>query len=57
MCGWLKDRYGVSWQVVPDGLMAVLEGADEAGRSRYMAAMRQMVKLDIDTLRAAVAGA
>jgi predicted 3-demethylubiquinone-9 3-methyltransferase (glyoxalase superfamily) len=57
MCGWLKDRYGVSWQVVPDGLMALLEGADEAGRSRYMAAMRRMVKLDIDALRAAVAHA
>jgi hypothetical protein len=37
--------------------MALLEGADEAGRSRYMAAMRRMVKLDIDALRAAVANA
>jgi predicted 3-demethylubiquinone-9 3-methyltransferase (glyoxalase superfamily) len=57
VCGWLKDRYGVAWQVVPDGLMALLEGTDEAGRSRFMAAMHTMVKLDIDALRAAVAGA
>ncbi|CAH0175160.1 VOC family protein [Roseomonas sp. CECT 9278] len=57
MCGWLRDRYGVAWQVVPDGLMELLSGTDEAGRSRFMAAMRTMVKLDIAVLRAAVAGA
>ena len=56
-CGWLKDRYGVAWQVVPDGLMALLEGTDDAGRARFMAALRSMVKLELDTLRAAVAAA
>jgi predicted 3-demethylubiquinone-9 3-methyltransferase (glyoxalase superfamily) len=54
-CGWLKDRYGVSWQVVPDGLMDLLDGSDDAGRARFMAALRQMVKLDLRALRAAVA--
>jgi len=54
-CGWLKDRYGVAWQVVPAGLMRLMETADEAGRARFMAAMRQMVKLDLATLEAAVA--
>ncbi|WP_198370032.1 VOC family protein [Roseomonas rosulenta] len=56
-CGWLKDRHGVAWQVVPDGLMDLLAGADAAGRSRFMAAMQSMVKLDIAALRAAVAAA
>jgi predicted 3-demethylubiquinone-9 3-methyltransferase (glyoxalase superfamily) len=56
-CGWLKDRYGVAWQVVPAGLMDLLAGTDEAGRSRFMAAMHTMVKLDIAALRAAVAAA
>lgn len=56
-CGWLKDRYGVAWQVVPDGFMAVLQGTDDAGRVRLMTALRSMVKLDLDTLRAAVAAA
>ncbi len=56
-CGWLKDRYGVAWQVVPDGLMALLEGTDDAGRARFMGALRSMVKLDLDALRAAVAAA
>jgi predicted 3-demethylubiquinone-9 3-methyltransferase (glyoxalase superfamily) len=56
-CGWLKDRYGVAWQVVPDGLMQLLEGTDDAGRARFMGALRQMVKLDLAALRAAVATA
>lgn len=56
-CGWLKDRYGVASQVVPDGLMDLLGGTDEAGRTRFMAAMHTMVKLDLAALKAAVAGA
>lgn len=56
-CGWLKDRHGVAWQVVPDGLMDLLTTADEAGRARFMAALRTMVKLDLAALRAAVADA
>lgn len=57
VCGWLKDRHGVAWQVVPDGLMDLLAGTDESGRTRFMAAMHGMVKLDLAVLRAAVAGA
>jgi predicted 3-demethylubiquinone-9 3-methyltransferase (glyoxalase superfamily) len=56
-CGWLKDRYGVAWQVVPDGLAELVTTTDEAGRTRFMAAMHKMVKLDLATLEAAVASA
>lgn len=55
-CGWLTDRFGVSWQIIPARfaeLMGTLE--DEAGRRVYQA-MLQMVKLDIATLEAAAAG-
>ncbi|WP_159806460.1 VOC family protein [Cellulomonas citrea] len=54
-CGWLKDRFGVSWQVVPTGMAEVMSG-DPAGVGRAMAAMLQMTKLDIAALRAAAAG-
>lgn len=56
MCGWCKDKYGLSWQVIPDGLIEMLGGADPAGAGRASAAMMQMRKLDIDILRAAYAG-
>jgi predicted 3-demethylubiquinone-9 3-methyltransferase (glyoxalase superfamily) len=56
-CGWLRDRFGVAWQVLPEGLMNLLTMTDEAGRTRFMAAMNQMVKLDLATLKAAVAAA
>ena len=46
-CGWLKDRYGLSWQVVPKQLYEVLEGPDPAGAERAMEAMLQMSKLDV----------
>ena len=46
-CGWLKDRYGVSWQIVPTALPKYLGGADRAGAQRAMQAMLGMVKLDI----------
>jgi predicted 3-demethylubiquinone-9 3-methyltransferase (glyoxalase superfamily) len=55
-CGWLKDRYGVSWQIVPTVLSDLIGGPDPEGSSRAMQAMLQMVKLDIDGLKRAYAG-
>jgi predicted 3-demethylubiquinone-9 3-methyltransferase (glyoxalase superfamily) len=55
-CGWLKDRYGVSWQIVPDALLTYLGGADRAGAKRAMAAMMKMAKLDVEGLRRAYEG-
>ncbi|WP_372786628.1 VOC family protein [Phenylobacterium sp.] len=55
-CGWLKDRYGLSWQVVPKQLFETIGGPDAAGRERAVAAMMQMVKLDVAKLEAAYAG-
>ena len=52
-CGWLKDRYGLSWQVVPKDLGRIFSDDDPARRDRAMAAMLQMVKLDIAALEAA----
>ena len=56
-CGWLKDRYGVSWQIVPSVLPQLLGDPDPAKAQRVMQAMLQMVKLDIAGLKAAHAGA
>jgi predicted 3-demethylubiquinone-9 3-methyltransferase (glyoxalase superfamily) len=55
-CGWLKDRHGVSWQIVPSVLPELLGGPDRAGAERAMAAMLKMVKLDIAALQKAYAG-
>jgi predicted 3-demethylubiquinone-9 3-methyltransferase (glyoxalase superfamily) len=55
-CGWLKDRYGVSWQIVPTVLPRLLGGPDAAGTQRAMQAMLQMVKLDIAGLQKAYTG-
>lgn len=52
-CGWLKDRFGVSWQVVPDGLGSVLSDPDPAKAGRAMKAMMGMGKLDLAAMRAA----
>ena len=52
-CGWLKDRYGLSWQVVPDALVELLNDADPERARRAMQAMLAMKKLDIARLRAA----
>ena len=52
-CGWLVDRFGVSWQVVPHNIGQLLQGRDAEGGKRAMKAMLQMVKLDIDTLKTA----
>ena len=52
-CGWLKDRYGLSWQIVPDGMGEVMGDPDPARAGRAMQAMLGMQKLDIVRLRAA----
>jgi predicted 3-demethylubiquinone-9 3-methyltransferase (glyoxalase superfamily) len=52
-CGWLKDRYGVSWQVVPSELITLLQDADAGRSQRAMAAMMTMKKIDIAAVRAA----
>ncbi|MBI3143899.1 MAG: VOC family protein [Pseudogulbenkiania sp.] len=56
-CGWLKDRYGVSWQVVPTVLPQMLSDADYAKSERVMTALLQMKKLDIAALQRAYDGA
>jgi predicted 3-demethylubiquinone-9 3-methyltransferase (glyoxalase superfamily) len=55
-CGWLKDKYGVSWQIVPTVLPEMLTGPDPQKSQRAMQAMLQMKKLDIDKLKRAYAG-
>jgi predicted 3-demethylubiquinone-9 3-methyltransferase (glyoxalase superfamily) len=56
-CGWLKDRYGIPWQIVPAVLPELLGDPDPARAQRVMQAMLGMVKLDIAGLRPAHAGA
>ena len=55
-CGWLKDRYGVSWQVVPTVLVELLNDPDPEKSRGVMKAMLQMKKIDIATLQRAAAG-
>jgi predicted 3-demethylubiquinone-9 3-methyltransferase (glyoxalase superfamily) len=55
-CGWLKDRYGLSWQIVPKALNEMLEGPDRDGARRAMEAMLQMGKLDEAELQRAFRG-
>ena len=55
-CGWLKDRFGVSWQVVPTDLEEMLQDRDPEKPKRVMAALLKMKKLDIGGLRRAYEG-
>jgi predicted 3-demethylubiquinone-9 3-methyltransferase (glyoxalase superfamily) len=55
-CGWLKDRYGVSWQVVPTTLSEMLQDRDPEKPKRVMAAIMKMTKLDLGELRRAYEG-
>jgi predicted 3-demethylubiquinone-9 3-methyltransferase (glyoxalase superfamily) len=56
-CGWLKDRFGLSWQVVPHRLQELLGSPDAAGAERAMQAMLQMSKIDVAKLEEAYAAA
>ena len=55
-CGWLKDKFGLSWQIVPSALVRLLKGPDRAGAKRAMEAMLKMKKIDIATLQRAYDG-
>ena len=55
-CGWLKDKFGLSWQVVPTRLSELASDPDSAKVARVMGAMMKMIKLDIATLEAAARG-
>ncbi|MGY2746482.1 VOC family protein [Arthrobacter sp. UYCu723] len=55
-CGWLKDKYGVSWQVIPSELVQLIGGPDPEGSQRAMQAMLAMGKLDIAALQKAYDG-
>jgi predicted 3-demethylubiquinone-9 3-methyltransferase (glyoxalase superfamily) len=55
-CGWLKDRFGLSWQVVPTALVEMLQDKDPDRSKRAMSAMLKMKKLDIDVLKKAYEG-
>ena len=52
-CGWLKDRFGVSWQVVPSEMMALLQDPDPGRAQRATAAMMQMKRIDVAEIRRA----
>ncbi len=55
-CGWLKDKFGVSWQIVPTVLSELMSSKDVVKSQRVMEAVLQMVKLDIKKLKAAAKG-
>jgi predicted 3-demethylubiquinone-9 3-methyltransferase (glyoxalase superfamily) len=55
-CGWLKDRYGLSWQVVPSAMLRILTGPDQKKADRAMAAVMKMKKLDLAKIEAAARG-
>jgi predicted 3-demethylubiquinone-9 3-methyltransferase (glyoxalase superfamily) len=55
-CGWVKDKYGLSWQVVPSGMVEMLNSPDREKANRVMGAMMQMKKLDLAELERAFEG-
>jgi predicted 3-demethylubiquinone-9 3-methyltransferase (glyoxalase superfamily) len=56
VCGWLKDRYGVSWQVIPRRLVELTTGPDRAAAERAFEAMLKMVKIDVAEIERAARG-
>lgn len=55
-CGWLKDKFGVSWQIVPDAMIKMLTDPDKAKAGRVMQSMMQMKKIDLPALERAYGG-
>jgi len=55
-CGWLKDKFGLSWQIVPEGMAELMSDPDQGRADRAMRAMLGMRKLDVEALRAAADG-
>jgi predicted 3-demethylubiquinone-9 3-methyltransferase (glyoxalase superfamily) len=55
-CGWLKDKYGLSWQIIPNALIEMLTSPEHAKSQRAMHAMMQMKKIDLPALEKAFAG-
>ena len=56
MCGWLKDKFGLSWQIIPSALFQLMSDPDPEKSKRVMEAMLQMKKIDVPTLERAHAG-
>lgn len=56
MCGWLKDRFGLSWQIIPERMGELLSDPDPERRQRAMDAMLKMQKIEVDVLEAAANG-
>jgi predicted 3-demethylubiquinone-9 3-methyltransferase (glyoxalase superfamily) len=56
MCGWLKDKFGLSWQIIPSALFRLMSDPDPEKSKRVMEAMLQMKKIDVPTLELAHAG-
>ena len=55
-CGWVKDKYGLSWQIIPRGLLEMVTSSDRQKSSRAMQAMFNMEKIDIESVRRAYEG-
>jgi len=55
-CGWLKDKYGLCWQIIPRGLLELVTGLDSKKSSQAMQAMFKMKKIDLETIRRAYEG-
>ena len=55
-CGWLKDRWGFAWQIVPRVFIEVMNGGDEAAKARIFAAMLEMTKYDVAAIARAAKG-
>jgi predicted 3-demethylubiquinone-9 3-methyltransferase (glyoxalase superfamily) len=55
-CGWLKDKFGVSWQIIPRALMELMQDKDPAKSQRVFKAMLQMTKIEVEGLKRAYRG-